>query len=925
MTKKLSACLIVRDEEENLEACLSSIRGHVDEIICVDTGSEDRTREVAVRHGANVYQFDWRSHPASFFQDTEEECRKFGAPGAYSGMWCLADFAGARNESFKHATGDYIVWIDADDVLIGAENLRHVVNHLHTTNLPIGYLAYNYASDHLGRVTYRQWRERVMRKGVGDWINPVHEVFMPKVPMSGPSQYDTPVYEHRRKADRKQVPHRNYKILLRQVWQMKGSDPSAVIDPRILFYLGQESQYVEPHKAVGFYEEYLQRSGWSEERAAAHIALAGILERGALEMPVGNRLAQAEREYAAAQLEMPDSPDGFFGAARIAHMRERWWDCVRYSDYGFKIGNPDSMLGTKPMERIYAPHVYYNYALSKLGLIEQALTSCKAALAAMPDDPGIQGGSSGMLSLNMRVYEDQIAQAALAAAQAAKEAKVNPPEAQGLKLQATLNINENVDDPPNPYVGDDVVVLGAREAWKRLVAVGDGDRAKAFIDSLPESIKAHSVVQRMVESTSRRFGSMTVKQVHGGERVTYEPPKPAGPPSYRGVLEGPRGNGGMRDVVLYIGAGPEPWDPNTPNAKGLGGSETAAVEVAKNLAQLGHHVVVYAEASGTFDGVEYRHHSSFRGANCDVFIASRMPHAVEVFGPVVARIKLLWVHDIGVGTASGDLERWLLLYDRVLCLSEWHKRFVLGCYPTLHADRVIVTRNGIDPVRFTPIINGAPQTGMPQKTNSLVFSSSPNRGLDWLVSNFRMAIKPAVPDAELHIFYGFDTWETMARASGAQDQLALIQQFKSILPPLGANEGGIFNHGKRPQNELAAAQLRAKVWPYLTAFEETSCITAMESMAAGAVPVCSRVAALPETVKHGIFVDNENKDVAQVWCDHVIRLLKNDHEREQIAVAGRAYALTSLSWAMLARDWSAMFDRLEAEVGADPIPLWRSA
>ncbi len=923
MTKKLSACLIVRDEEENLDACLSSIRGAVDEIICVDTGSEDRTREVAVRHGASVYQFDWRSHPGSFFQDTEEECRKFGAPGAYSGMWCLADFAGARNESFKHATGDYIVWVDADDVLEGAENLRHVVAHLEATNLPIGYLAYNYARDHLGRVFYRQWRERVMRRNVGHWVNPVHEVFMPSVPVPGPSQYDTPVYEHRRKADRKQVPHRNYKILLRQIWQIKTADPAAVVDPRILFYLGQESRYVEPHKAIGFYTEYLQKSGWAEERAAAHMALGDILERGSIDLPADMRLAQAELEYAAVQLEMPHSPDGYLAAARIAHMRDRWWDCIRYTELAFKIGNPDSMLGTHPIDRVYRPHIYYNYALSKVGLIEQALKSCKEALAVMPDDPGIPGGASGMITLNARVYEDHLTQAAIAAANAAKEAQVNqqPEMPQGLKLQTTLNINENIEDPPNPWVKDDFIVLGAREAWKRLISSGEGERARAFLDALPTSVRAHEVVQKMIASTARRFPLHGMEPMAPAEPVRAQAPSAA--PSYRGVLEGPRGNGGMRDIVFFIGGGPEPWDPRTPETKGLGGSETAAIEMAKNLTQFGHRVVVYAEASGTFDGVEYRHHSAFKGATCDVFIASRAPFAIGSYGPVVARLKLLWIHDVGVGPPSGDMERLLLMFDRVLCLSEWHKRYVVGCYPTLHPDRVVVTRNGIDPARF--LGPDGLQTGMPQKANSMVFSSSPNRGLEWLVSNFKLAIKPAVPDAELHVFYGFDTWETFARQSGAHDQLAIIQQFRSILPPLGGNEGGIYNHGKRPQHEVAAAQLRAKVWPYLTAFEETSCITAMESMAAGAVPVCSRLAALPETVKHGIFVDNDRPDVAQVWCDHVVRLLKNDREREQLATAGRAYALSNLSWAGVAKDWSALFDRLDAEIAADPIPMWRSA
>ena len=85
---KLSACLIVKNEEAHLERCLASIKGLVDEIVVVDTGSSDGTVAIARRHGAVIGHFEW-----------------------------CDDFAAARNESLKLATGDWALWIDADEAL----------------------------------------------------------------------------------------------------------------------------------------------------------------------------------------------------------------------------------------------------------------------------------------------------------------------------------------------------------------------------------------------------------------------------------------------------------------------------------------------------------------------------------------------------------------------------------------------------------------------------------------------------------------------------------------------------------------------------------------------------------------------------------------------------------------------------------------
>src|SRR5262249_14796822 len=86
--QRVSLSMIVKNEEHNLPDCLQSIADLVDEIVIADTGSTDRTKEIAAAFGAKVIDFPW-----------------------------VDSFAAARNESLRHTTGDYVLWLDADDRL----------------------------------------------------------------------------------------------------------------------------------------------------------------------------------------------------------------------------------------------------------------------------------------------------------------------------------------------------------------------------------------------------------------------------------------------------------------------------------------------------------------------------------------------------------------------------------------------------------------------------------------------------------------------------------------------------------------------------------------------------------------------------------------------------------------------------------------
>lgn len=150
MNKKISIslCMIVKNEEKTLERCLNSIKSFVDEIIIVDTGSTDLTKDIAKKFNAKIYDFKW-----------------------------VNDFALARNFSFSKASSDYILWLDGDD-FIDEENIKAIETLLENFGESYDYVSaqYTLARDANGAVSYALRRNRIVKRAMNfKWIGNVHE------------------------------------------------------------------------------------------------------------------------------------------------------------------------------------------------------------------------------------------------------------------------------------------------------------------------------------------------------------------------------------------------------------------------------------------------------------------------------------------------------------------------------------------------------------------------------------------------------------------------------------------------------------------------------------------------------------------------------------------------------------------------------
>ncbi|MCH5162155.1 MAG: glycosyltransferase family 2 protein [Clostridiales bacterium] len=195
----LSLCMIVKNEADVLGRALSDASVYADEIIIVDTGSTDGTKDVAREFTDKIYDFEWRD-----------------------------DFAAARNFAFSKATGDYCMWLDADDVvpITSARAIARLMKHIGDADVVM--LPYVISED--GPRSYSYYRERIVRNRPDYlFVGRVHEA----IALSGNVVYKSvPVYH--RKPSRKSDSTRNLDIYKRMLAE------NAAFSPRDRYYYARE-------------------------------------------------------------------------------------------------------------------------------------------------------------------------------------------------------------------------------------------------------------------------------------------------------------------------------------------------------------------------------------------------------------------------------------------------------------------------------------------------------------------------------------------------------------------------------------------------------------------------------------------------------------------------------------------------------------
>ncbi len=330
------------------------------------------------------------------------------------------------------------------------------------------------------------------------------------------------------------------------------------------------------------------------------------------------------------------------------------------------------------------------------------------------------------------------------------------------------------------------------------------------------------------------------------------------------------------DVVFVVDGNWSTWTGADIESKGLGGSETWAVEMATHFTQAMPHISVVffcrCDAGSVYKGVEFvpmQHYEQFLATHhVGTCIVSRFSE--YLFAPLhtLCDQVILYIHDLG---PTGNLLPTHPKLKAVYCLSPWHRELFMRNFPS-HSHVAKSLGYGIDSVtKYVPAAQ--------KQKHSFIFSSFPNRGLLPLLRMWPR-IKQAFPDAVLNVFCDLQHSHVRSHAGAMMGEIdKLLEQVQGVVVRGWVNKAS-----------LAHAFSTTEYWLYPCIFDETFCLTALEAVSCGVIGIAPPRAAL----QHMPLVFVEGDAMTPEWQDLVVEqlvLLDADTEfKSRLVSHGRQFA-----------------------------------
>ncbi len=341
----ISLCMIVKNEEDVLARCLSSIQGIADEIIIVDTGSTDRTKEIAGQFTDKIYDFPW-----------------------------IDDFSAARNNSFCLATQKFILWLDADDYFTMKDRLL-LLELKRTLDPTVDSVTMDYhlLVDDTGKVLQSIRRNRLVRRACGfRWIGAVHEYLA-----VGGKIFNSEIAVRHQKE--KQHTDRNLRIYRRRL------ESGEEFTPRDLYYYANElKDNVFPEEAVLYYEKFLNtKLGWLEDNIAACLKMAECYGQQ------GERDKQLQAYLRTLDYDLPRA-EACCQIAALFFDENKLEQAIFWYELATNLKKPSETLGAvNHAAWSWLPHLQLCVCHDRLGNYEKARQHNDIALSYNPTHPSM--------------------------------------------------------------------------------------------------------------------------------------------------------------------------------------------------------------------------------------------------------------------------------------------------------------------------------------------------------------------------------------------------------------------------------------------------------------------------------------------------------------------------------------------------------
>lgn len=340
----LSLAMIVKNEESNLKRCLDSVVGLFDEIVVVDTGSTDNTKSSALLFNAKIYDFKW-----------------------------IDDFSAARNFSFSKCNSEYIMWLDADDIILPhhISELLKFKQQLHASDTFL--LPYHYAFDENSKPIVTLHTHRIVKRSLGlKWKYPIHECLQVS---SSHSQVlvGIPITHKRSIQDAISDRGRNLRLLKNAVAIDRN-------DQRLKFYYAKEL-FNEGllRESLSELNDYFKLDGWHDDQMYGHYIMAMIYVQ----------LGENENAISCAMKAIKQDPrwaEFYVVIGQIHYDKECWLQAIWWFELATRTPVPDTIGIVMLDNYTWIPYDRLCKCYSQVGRLKEAYEMNEVALYHKPTD-----------------------------------------------------------------------------------------------------------------------------------------------------------------------------------------------------------------------------------------------------------------------------------------------------------------------------------------------------------------------------------------------------------------------------------------------------------------------------------------------------------------------------------------------------------